>query len=105
MLFLFLAVSTLGLTQCRMVGDRLTGVDAGLFKRKDSCRAVCQDEFKARNQAESALHQQQVQACAGDPACLAGEQARHTAAVADSKAQRDACLNACHQQGGGTIGH
>jgi len=105
LLLLALAASSLALTQCRMVGDRLTGVDAGLFKRKGDCRAVCQDEFKARNKAETSLHVERVRACGGDPACLAEEEARHEAAVADSKAQRDACLNGCHQQGGGSVGH
>jgi hypothetical protein len=88
-----------------MVGDRLTGVDASLFRGKGDCRAVCQDAFKERNKAENILHAQRIQACDGNPACLAEEQARHEAAVKDSKAQRDACINACHKQGGGTIGH
>jgi len=104
LLLLALVACSLALTQCRMVGDRLTGVNAVLLKAKSSCRTDCQDAFKARNQAEALLHVQRVQACGGNPACLAEEEARHEAAMRDSKAQRDACINACHQQGGGAIG-
>lgn len=104
LLLLALVAASLTLTHCRMVGDRLTGVDVNLFARRDECKARCQDEFKARNQAEDILHAQQVAACSGNAACLATEAARHVAAEAASKAARDACINACHQQGGGTIG-
>lgn len=105
LLLLALAASSLALTQCRMVGDRLTGVDAGLFKRKGDCRTACQDEFRERTRAEGDLHVQLVRACGGEPTCLAEEEARHEAAKQDIKAQRDACLNSCHQQGGGGVGH
>ena len=104
LLLLALVVASLTLTQCRLVGDRLTGVDVNLLKRRDDCKALCQDQFQARNQAEDALHAQNVQACGSDAACLAAEETRHLAAQDASKATRDACMNACHQQGGGTIG-
>ena len=104
LLLLALAAASLTLTHCRMVGDRLTGAQVNLFRRSDECKKRCQDEFQARNQAEDALHAVNVAACAGNAACLAAEEARHAAAEAASKAQRDACINACHQQGGGTIG-
>lgn len=104
LLLLALLGASLTLIQCRMVGDSLTGVNVDLFRRKDECLATCQDEFKARNQAEDALHAQNLAACGLDAVCVAAENARHTAAENDSKAQRDACMNACHQQGGGTVG-
>src|SRR5439155_27109431 len=78
LLLLALAVSTLALTHCRMVGDRLNGVDVGIFKRKDDCLAKCQPDFQARNQAEDQLHQQNLTACAGDPTCISNEPARYT---------------------------
>jgi hypothetical protein len=104
LLLVALATASLTLTHCRMVGDRLNGVDAGIFRRSDECKKKCQDEYQARNQAEDALHQQLLAGCVGDPTCILNENARHTAAEAASKAQRDACLNACHQQGGGAVG-
>lgn len=104
LLLLALVSASLTLTQCRMVGDRLNGANVDVFRRKDECLAACQDQFKARNQAEDILHQQNVAACNGDPTCLSDEEARHLAAEADSKVQRDACMNGCHQQGVGTLG-
>ncbi len=104
LLLLALVTASFTLTHCRMVGDRLTGVDVNLLKRRDDCKALCQDEFKARNQAESIEHAKRVVDCNGLASCLADEEIRHLAAEAASKATRDACINACHQQGGGTIG-
>lgn len=104
LLLLALLAASLTLIECRMVGDNLTGVNVDLFRRKDECLATCQDQFKARNKAEDVLHAQNVAACGGDAACLAAEEARHLAVENDSKVQRDACMNGCHQQGGGTTG-
>lgn len=104
MLLLALAAASLTLTQCRLVGDRISGANVDLLRRKDECLATCQDEFKARNMAEDALHQQNLAACVGDPQCIANEMERHNAAEAASKAMRDACMNSCHQQGSGTAG-
>ena len=58
LLLVALAAASLTLTHCRMVGDRLNGIDAGIFRRSDECKKKCQDEFMARNQAEDALHAQ-----------------------------------------------
>lgn len=104
LLILALAASSVALTQCRRVGDRLTGLEASLFARKDECRAACQNAFQERNQAEAKLHSEQVRACGDDPACLAEELARHRAALDASRALREECLSGCHQQGGGTVG-
>ena len=104
LLLLALVAASFTLIQCRLVGDRITGANVDIFKRKDECLAKCQADYQARNQVEDQLHQQQLAACAGDPSCIANENARHTAAQASSKAQRDACMNGCHQQGAGTVG-
>ena len=104
LLLLALVMASVTLTHCRMVGDRLTGADVDLLKRRDVCKEQCQKDYMARNQAEDTLHAQNTAACGGNPTCLANEEARHQAAEAASKATRDACVNGCHQQGGGTIG-
>ena len=104
LLLLALVAASLTLTHCRMVGDRLTGVETNLLRRRDECKAQCQVEFQARNQAEDILHAQKVADCHGGAACLATEETRHRNAEADSKRKRDECINACHQQGGGTVG-
>ena len=103
-LLVTLAVASLALTQCRLVGDRLTGAHLGLLRRGGDCAEACQDQFKARNKAETDLHVDRVHACEGDQACMQAEQDRHLAAVQESKRLRDECLNGCHQQGGGGVG-
>lgn len=104
LLLLALVMASVTLTHCRMVGDRISGPNVDLLRRKNACLATCQEEFMARNQAEDALHAENRAACGGNPSCLAEEEARHDAAEAASKAARDACFNGCHQQGGGTLG-
>jgi hypothetical protein len=53
---------------------------------------------------EQDLHKANVDACAGDPTCLANEEARHEAAVAAIQDARKRCIDSCHQQGGGQGG-
>jgi hypothetical protein len=104
LLLLAVLTASLTLTHCMKVGDSLNGVNAGLFKRKDDCAAKCQSDFQARNQAEDRLHHQNLAACAGVKSCVDAENARHRAAESASKTTRDACMNGCHQQGGGSSG-
>ena len=105
LLLLALLAASMTLTHCRMVGDRVTGASIDLLRRKNECTALCQDQFKARNQAEDQLNAQNIAACGGNAACLAAEAARHQAAVNASSSLRDACMAACeHQQGSGTVG-
>ncbi len=105
LLMLALFVASLTLTHCRLVGDRITGTSVDLLRRKNECTATCQDQFKARNMAEDQLHATNLAVCGGNTTCLNAEYARHAAAEADSKRQRDECMNACaHQQGGGSAG-
>lgn len=104
LLLVALAVSSLALTQCRMVGDSLTGVRVDSFKRKSDCTRACKDAYKDDRKAEQDLYASNISACRGDAACKAQERARHDAAMAAIEAAYLACLNACHNQGGGTIG-
>ena len=104
LLLVALATSSVALTQCRMVGDRLAGVRVDMLKRKSDCIKRCKDTFKADKNAEGDLHTAAIRACAGNPACLADEAARHAAALQAIEAAYIACQNGCHQQGGGTVG-
>ena len=93
------------LTQCRMVTDNLVGVhpsqsaaDAG------SCFSACAHEANEQNRDESDLHKANMKACGGDPGCLADEEARHEARVAEIQQGRKDCQAGCHHQGGGRGG-
>ncbi len=99
---LFVTVA-LSLTQCRMVGEQLTGVDLQKA-HPDKCINNCVQTANQLIRAESDLHTQNVKACAGDSICLAQEQIRHDQAVDRIQMGRDQCINDCHHQGGGTGG-
>jgi hypothetical protein len=93
------------LSQCTMVGDRLTGVRVDPLKKgASSCLARCQDTAQKALKQESALHVSRAKACASDPQCLEGEEDRHETAIRSIQTARRDCMNGCHQQGGGGNG-
>jgi len=100
-LLLALVAATVSLTQCQMVGDNLTGVQASLFKRKNECVRKCADAKRDADKAERKLHKDNEKACGGNSACLSEENARHDAAEDAIEAAYKACLQTCHNQGGG----
>mgnify|MGYP001396182318 CR=1 FL=1 len=104
LLLLALAVCSLALTQCRMVGDRLTGVSVGSFKRKSDCVKECKDIYKDAVKAERDRHTDIVRDCRGDSACHIEEAVRFQAALDTIERAYKACLYECHLQGGGTVG-
>lgn len=104
-LLVALAASSLALTQCRMVGDTLTGVRVDALKRKSDCLKSCKEANKNDRKAENDVHAGNLSACGGDAACRAAENARHDAAVQAIEAAYVDCRNSCHSQGGGTVGN
>ncbi len=100
-----LSLVALGLSQCRIVDDRLTGIRVQSLRGSSaSCIAQCQSAANQAVRSESQLHTTNVKACNRDPACLAAEEARHEAALASIGAARRACMDGCHQQGRGQGG-
>jgi len=99
---------TVLLSQCRMVTDQITAPATRIAmtaqKPKD-CTTNCQDQYTAAIKAENDLHRTNEQLCGTDPVCLANEEARHEAALAQIQANRKACLDTCHHQGGGSGGN
>lgn len=89
-------------SQCRMVSDRLTGLDVSALKASpENCIARCAVAYADSNRAESQLHVAEVRACADDSLCLALEEMRHEAAVARIQAGRQACKDDCYHEGAG----
>ena len=62
-----LGLSALGLTQCRMVNDNVTGVDLragnGQLSHRSSCSRRCNDQFKSCIRAEEARYKAAKRAC------------------------------------------
>ena len=96
-----LGVVSLTLSQCTQVGDNLTGV--GLISHKaTSCKQKCDKTYDKLVKQEDSLNRKNLDRCHHDAACIASENARHNAVLAQLLADRDACrANGCHKQGGG----
>lgn len=101
LLLLALAAASLTLTHCRMIGDKLTGVGVGNLQRANDCLKACKDVYKQAIKDEDRLHRDRERACNRQPACIAAENARHAAAIAQIEAAYAACKASCHEQGGG----
>jgi hypothetical protein len=72
----------------------------GIMKAKD-CLTACQKSADAALRDEHRTHEHNLEACNGDPTCIAQENARDAAAIAAIQAALVACQNTCHQQGAG----
>jgi hypothetical protein len=96
-----LAAATLVLTQCQMVGDNLTGVSAGVFKRKNDCVKACADARKDAMKDETRRHADNERACGGNAQCHKDERDRFKAAKDAIDDAYEACVRNCHNQGGG----
>ena len=102
LLLTLLGVLALALSQCRQVGDSLTGVRLTRGNNNAQCIAECSRAYNDSIRVESSLHNQNVHARGGNAQCLAQEEARHQAAVERIQAGRRACYDDCHHQGGGS---
>ena len=98
---------TIVVSQCRLVDDRVLAPSAQLSaseSRSGACIRTCARTNSDAKTAEDALNAANIAACAGDPVCLANEEARHVAAINAINEARKACMDACHHQGGGSGG-
>ena len=104
-------IAVAALSQCKMTPDKVTGVEATLNQGNPNkpenhgqCISNCQHVANDALKAENDLHSQNLNACNGNPGCIAAENARHDAAVNQIQANRQLCMDGCHHQGGGS-GH
>lgn len=108
-----LGLAVVGLTQCRLVDDTVTGVDlkssTGLKARSD-CRRQCKEKEKQCKRDEDALHKANKAACkllpnsADRKLCDKDEKRRHKDAKKACKAAAKACKNGCYNEGAGSLG-
>ena len=108
--WVFGAVVILGvaaLAGCTLVGDNITGVNAGVGPT--SCVKQCNDYYKVQYKNEQKVHDTNVEGCQllDQPArgdCLVAEDARHQAAKTALGDAKIDCQNNCHRQGSGSAG-
>lgn len=101
-----LAFAVLGLTQCRLVADRVTGVDAQILQGRDARRCLrgCESERRGELREEERRHRVRIRQCRTDIECLEDENERHQNALVEIEAEYQECLEDCHHQGGGSGG-
>jgi hypothetical protein len=101
-----LAFAVLGLTQCRLVADRITGVDAQLLHGRSArtCLRDCERERRSEIREEERRHRARIRQCRTDISCLEDENERHQNQLADIEREYQECLEDCHHQGGGSGG-
>jgi len=109
-----LGLSAVGLTQCRMVDDTVTGVDlqsnSGYTVSHAACEKACNEAFKRCMKSEEAQHKIYKNACDQLPnpqrsECKKAESQRHKAATKDCVRSKNACKRACrYREGAGNAG-
>src|SRR5262245_2647471 len=80
-----LVLTVIGLSQCTMVQDNITGVDMASVG-PGQCISQCAHDFGDSNRAEMDRYQLARTACHKDDVCLALEKARHDQAQERIKA-------------------
>jgi hypothetical protein len=109
-----MGLALVGLTQCRLVNDTVTGVDlnssaTGLNARSD-CVRHCNEKYKVCKRAEEALHKANKKSCdliadSNDrKACKKAEQVRHHDAHKQCVSAKKACKAGCYNEGAGSLG-
>jgi hypothetical protein len=116
-----LGLSVVGLSQCRMVDDTVTGVElqgnTGLNARSD-CVHQCNDKYKACRKAEDARHKAALRACddgennndnnnnddSGEKACKKAEKRLHKENKAACREAMQDCKRNCYNEGAGIGG-
>jgi len=102
-----LGLAVVGLSQCRMVDDTVTGVNlnaaSGTNARSD-CVHRCNEAYKACHRAEDARHKAAQRNCGTDKACKKAEQSTHKANQLACVRQMQDCKRNCYNEGAGSIG-
>ena len=103
-----LGLTAVGLTQCRMVDDKVTGVDLragnGQLSHKSSCTKQCNDQYKACVRAEEARHKAAKRACGHDAACKKAEDKKHRDNLKACETAKKQCKKSCYNEGAGNAG-
>lgn len=104
-----LGLATLGLSQCRMVSDNVTGVeiestDTYNGRGKADCVKRCNDEFKAAKRSEDARHKAAVRACGNDRVCKKDAGKLNKDNLKDIIRDMQECKRGCYNEGGGIGG-
>ena len=102
-----LGLAAVGLTQCRMVNDNVTGVDlrsGGTLSAKSACVKQCNEKHKACKKNEDARHKAAKKACGHDSACKKAEELKHKDNKKACDNAKKLCKQSCYNEGAGNSG-
>ena len=103
-----LGLAAVGITQCRMVNDNVTGVDlragAGTLSGRSSCVHHCNDLYKACLRGEESRYKSAKRACGSDFSCKKAEQRLHRDNIKACENSKKQCKKSCYNEGAGNAG-
>jgi hypothetical protein len=103
-LAIVLSLTVVGLSQCRMADDNITGVGLDLHNSNainwTVCSSACNGDYKAAERAEDLRYRAAIKSCGKDAACAASATTRSKANHAQNVQNLQDCQRAC---GGATI--
>jgi len=104
-----LGLTAVGLTQCRMVNDNVTGVDLrsgnGTLSARSACVKQCNEKFKTCQKNEEARHKAAKKACGShNSACKKAEEQKHNTNLKACESAKKQCKAGCYNEGAGNAG-
>jgi Tfp pilus assembly protein PilX len=102
-----LGLSALGLTQCRLVEDRVTGIDLNsqsTLSARSGCVRLCNERFKNAMKAEEDRHRIALRACRNDNSCKRAENRTHQDNLSAIIGAKKSCKRNCYNEGAGNAG-
>jgi len=99
-----LGLAVTGLSQCRMVGDSVTGVDLNApqgTSDRSECIQACNDRFKAATAAEVARHNAALRSCGVSGQCKKAEDQVHQDIQQKNVDDMQNCKRGCYNEGSG----
>jgi hypothetical protein len=91
--------------QCARTQDAATSPTVGTLADGNECVGGCIDAFQQAMRDERDRFKAAIQACNGDSACEAEQEALHESMIGELQVDKANCMDNCgHEQGGGTSG-
>ena len=102
-----LGIALVGITQCRGVSDRISGLGLRTptsLSMRSGCARRCNDQLRAAMMAEQARYMAALRACGNDQACVSAERRAHGQRLAALLLVNRNCKHACYNEGAGRGG-
>ncbi len=102
-----LGLALVGLSQCRAVSDRVTGLQLSApqtLSARANCVHQCNEQFKAAMMAEQDRFLASKRACGSDLACRKQADETHQRNLQTIIEEMQSCKRSCYTEGAGNVG-